>query len=496
MNKDELYELLGDIDENAVKEAEKPIRRKGKLPMKIITAAACLLLAVGIGTRYLPVPDIDGDTEQSETTAGNDSDGASTNVNKLLAAAKYPECPPYPEEPAEYTDEYEQMYIAWSDAMGKRRKSITKEDKDSFNSFFSKTSKVFLSDSKSDNCIYSPLSLYMALGMSAEISDGNTRQQILDVMGQKDISSLRTNTQNIWNAHYVDDGMAKCVLASSLWTNSNFSYDQNTLDRLAKDYYASSYTGVPGSEEYDKMLQNWLNGQTDGLLDGYVSNINMSPETVLALASTVNFSGKWNSEFSPERTESGMFHSSKGDVECDFMTAEWDMFYFWGEKFASINLSMENNGYMRLILPDEGYTPNDLVNDSEVMKYMMSSRNYKNGKYVTVDMKIPKFDVSSNIDLCNGLKELGITDAFDPSVSDFSPLTDTSAGIAIGRAEQDTRVIIDEKGCRAAALTVMMYDGAALPEDNAKFILDRPFIFEIMSETGLPLFVGIVNVPV
>lgn len=496
MNKDELYELLGDIDENAVKEAEKPISRKGKLPMKIITAAACLLLAMGIGTRFLPLPDTDVDTEQSETTEENDSSGASTNVNKLLAAAHYPECPTYPEEPDEYTDEYERKYEEWSDAMGERRKSITKEDAEGFNSFFSKTSKVFLSDSKSENCIYSPLSLYMALGMSAEISGGNTRQQILDVMGQEDISSLRTNTQNIWNSHYVDDGMAKCVLASSLWTNSGLSYDQNTLDRLAKDYYASSYTGVPGSEEYDKMLQNWLSGQTDGLLDDYVSNINMSPETVIALASTVNFSGKWNSEFSPERTESGIFHSRDGDVECDFMTAEWDMFYFWGEKFASINLSMENNGYMRLILPDEGYTPNDLLNDSEVMKYMISSRNYKNGKYVTVDMKIPKFDVSSNTDLCSGLKELGITDAFDPDLSDFSPLTDTSTGIAIGRAEQDTRVIIDEKGCKAAALTVILYDGAGMPEDNAKFILDRPFIFEIMSETGLPIFVGIVNVPV
>lgn len=495
MNKDELYELLGDIDENAVKEAEKPIRKKEIRPMKIIiAAAACLILFIGIGTRYLPIPDGGYDMKQSDTTANLTENEAA--VNKLLAAAHYPECPPYPEETEEYNDEYEQKYEAWSDAMGERRKSITKEDAEGFNSFFSKTSKVFLSDSKSENCIYSPLSLYMALGMSAEISDGNTRQQILDVMGQKDISSLRTNTQNIWNAHYVDDGMAKCVLASSLWTNSNFSYDQNTLDRLAKDYYASSYTGVPGSEEYDKMLQNWLNGQTDGLLDGYVSNINMSPETVLALASTVNFSGKWNSEFSPERTESGMFHSSKGDVECDFMTAEWDMFYFWGEKYASINLSMENNGYMRLILPDEGYTPNDLINDSEVIKYMMSSWDYENGKYVTVDMKIPKFDVSSNIDLCNGLKELGITDAFDSSVSDFSPLTDASAGIAIGRAEQDTRVIIDEKGCKATALTVMMYCGAAMPEDKAEFILDRPFIFEIMSETGLPLFVGIVNVPV
>ena len=56
--------------------------------------------------------------------------------------------------------------------------------------------------------------------------------------------------------------------------------------------------------------------------------------------------------------------------------------------------------------------------------------------------------------------------------------------------------MIDEEGCKAASLTVMMYDGAGAPEDHAEFILDRPFIFEIMSDTGLPLFVGIVNNPI
>ena len=56
--------------------------------------------------------------------------------------------------------------------------------------------------------------------------------------------------------------------------------------------------------------------------------------------------------------------------------------------------------------------------------------------------------------------------------------------------------MIDEEGCKAASLTVMMYEGAVAPEDHAEFILDRPFIFEIMSDTGLPLFVGIVNNPI
>lgn len=34
-----------------------------------------------------------------------------------------------------------------------------------------------------------------------------------------------------------------------------------------------------------------------------------------------------------------------------------------------------------------------------------------------------------------------------------------------------------------------------MPNDYVNFVLDRPFVFEIMSETGIPIFVGIVNNP-
>ena len=130
------------------------------------------------------------------------------------------------------------------------------------------------------------------------------------------------------------------------------------------------------------------------------------------------------------------------------------------------------------------------------MDFMMNSGTYSSSKYALVNMSIPKFDVHSSTDLNEGLKTLGITDIFDPSASDFSPLTNELEEIFLSKAEQDARVVIDEEGCKASALTVMIYCGAGMPDEQVDFILDRPFIFEIVSETGLPLFIGIVNNPV
>ena len=66
----------------------------------------------------------------------------------------------------------------------------------------------------------------------------------------------------------------------------------------------------------------------------------------------------------------------------------------------------------------------------------------------------------------------------------------------LSKAQHAARVKIDEEGCEAAAYTVMLKDaGAALPDSVVDMVLDRPFIFVISGENGLPRFIGIVNNP-
>lgn len=154
---------------------------------------------------------------------------------------------------------------------------------------------------------------------------------------------------------------------------------------------------------------------------------------------------------------------------------------------------------MTILLPDEGYTPDDLLADTEALDFMTSNPyDWENQKYLIVNKAIPKFDISSQLELSNGLKMLGITDVFDATVSDYSPLTkDLTAPLALSEALHGTRVTIDEDGCAAVAYTVLLTDGAAPPpEDEVDFVTDRPFLFVISYTDGLPLFAGVVNQPV
>ena len=65
--------------------------------------------------------------------------------------------------------------------------------------FNSKVMKQFLEDNDHENRIYSPINIYIALGMLAETSEGNTRQQVLDLLETGSIEELRTLVKGLFH---------------------------------------------------------------------------------------------------------------------------------------------------------------------------------------------------------------------------------------------------------------------------------------------------------
>ena len=169
------------------------------------------------------------------------------------------------------------------------------------------------------------------------------------------------------------------------------------------------------------------------------------------------------------------------------------MNYYWGETFSAVALSLKNGSMMWFILPDEGYTTADVLADEAYMQ-MVLQQNWENKKWMMVNLSVPKFDVSSSIQLKDGLQEMGVTDVFSEGVADFSAITG-DVPIFLTAANQSVRVEIDEEGVKAAAYIEIPGAGSAAPPDEIiDFILDRPFIFAITTNS-IPLFMGTVNNP-
>ena len=374
------------------------------------------------------------------------------------------------------------------------RSSTTRETVDALAPFFTNGSVQFLSTQGSENLLWSPINAYIGLAMMTELTDGASRQQILDLFGTRDIDALRQQVGAIWESAYNDNGHEISTLANSLWLENGLNYQQDTMDNIAYYYYASVYQGDLGSQKINNAIGAWINNNTGGFLKKSTSNVNLSPDTILALYSTIYFQAKWQDEFSASKNTQDTFHAPNGDKTVTFMNKKLaQMYYYYGDKFSAVALSLKNGSRMWFILPDEGYTTADVLADGQYMQ-MVLQQDWENEKWMKVNLSVPKFDVNSTMNLRGGLQEMGVTDVFNEGAANFSAITG-DVPIFLTAANQSVRVQIDEEGVKAAAY--IEFPGAMSPEPPEEiidFILDRPFIFAITTD-NIPLFMGTVNNP-
>lgn len=419
-----------------------------------------------------------------------------SNAASNLAIAKpvYPEAVKAPGEGA--TDKDFDAYQAYNE----KRIEAGKGNPKAMKAFYKKTLAQVLGASKAagsdsgKNAVYSPINVYLALAMLAETTDGNSRQQLLDLLGEKSISSLRKRVQNLFIANYQDDGECTSLLANSLWMNEALQYNQKTLETLAKKHYAYSFAGKPGSKEMNKALQGWINEQTHDLLKDQAASLELDPSTVLALVSTIYYKAVWSEQFSKEATDQKTFHVPTGDKKVDMMHLVESFPYYTGKNFEAVALPLRNSGSMWFFLPKKGVTPAKLASDAEVLSLLTDTENYKDFSYPQVTLSLPKMDAVSDTDLIKDLKKLGVTDIFG-SGGNFSPLMEDAANIFVSQIEHAARVKTDEDGVEAAAFTAIVLSKAALPTQRVTFTVDRPYYFAITGYTGDLLFTGVVNDP-
>ena len=365
---------------------------------------------------------------------------------------------------------------------------------------FSRESTLLYIEGAQDNRVWSPINGYIALGMLAEITGGNSRQQVLDALHIADPDTLRTHVGALWEDAYFrhGDGYEMCVLANSLWLDKGLRYEQEALDALAHYHYASVYQTDLQEESASRALRTWLNNNTGGLLKDSVKNVGFSPEAVLTLASTVYLQSKWVNEFSPQKNTDGIFHSPGGTRDVTFMNKKLSqMHYYWGDSFGAVNLDLQNGTRMWFFLPDTDKTVDDILTQGQYLQYLADTfqDGVENKKYMKVNLSVPKFDIHSGCDVAGIFREMGITDVFDLSTSDFTAITGDTP-IVITGVNQAARIVIDEQGVKAAAYLEIPGAGAAMPpEEIIDFILDRPFLFVIATYAGTPLFTGVVNEP-
>lgn len=515
MKPDELSDAIGGIDTEFVEKADRTRKNKKQkrwIKWAALAACFCIVVSAVLGAPYLKENFTGKINITPEQTKVNDNTPTEKNGNDNVTAkaplvarplsmeysAVYPGIVPCPSE-SDYMNSdgsfdyqsFDTAFEAWRDYQ-KSRTHLPDGYIGDMSSFYRTVIQKLLLDEEGKNVTCSPSNIYMALSMLAEVTDGNSRKQILDLLGAKNAEQLRAQAKAVWESSYENDSQGTFILGNSLWLSDTFKYKEAPFRTLMNSYYASGFAGEMGSDTLNKKLQGWINEQTGGLLAEQAKGAKTNPTTVLALVSTVYFKGQWNEKFMTTETQKNTFHGADGDTKCDFMYQKAsECGYLDGDGFKAVSKSFIDGSTMYFILPDSG-KPEKLIGNGKAIDLVLNPKSFSDSG-LTVNLAMPKFDVTSDIDLKKSLAQLGVTDIMDSDKSDFSPMTDEGR-IYFSSAKHAARVTVDEEGCKAAAFTLMTADSAACVElKEVDFTLDRPFIFAITNADGLPLFFGTVN---
>lgn len=484
MKKEQLVDMIGEAPDNYVKDA-KEYKKKRRIPRwsKWMGGIAAVLAIVILVNNMPSIPLIVSAKAVSVASESRKMERPNGKNGSDL-------------------DEWRSQMDIWN-AQRDARDVLVEAAQTPIADFSALVSEEILSGVDETNRVWSPINAYIALAMTAELTGSKTQAQVLDVLGAADTEELRSRISAVWEEIYEDNGKEISVLANSLWLDKDMEYVQEKMDSIAYDYYASVYQGDLGSERTNHAMTNWMRNQTGGMLKDRTGNVQLDPEDqVLAIASTIYFQSKWKDEFNKADNTQDVFHAVTGDVEATFMNKEeYEMNYYWCEDYGAVQMYLENGSYMWFILPDKGKSVDDVLASEEYMEMITQQHRSEDDscKWMKVNLSVPQFDVSAGVDLKESLRNIGLSDLFDPLACDFTPSLlpsdDYQLSPHVASIHQDTRVKIDERGFTAASYIEIIGAGAAEPPDEIiDFVLDKPFVFAV-TKNRIPLFVGTVNMP-
>ena len=342
-----------------------------------------------------------------------------------------------------------------------------------------------------ENTLISPLSVLYALAMTANGADGETLAQMEQVLGM-DVDNL-----NSYMLAYLDllpeTKDYKMSLANSIWfkDDPNFTVEQSFLQTNA-DYYGAGAYKAAFDEGTRNDINNWVKEHTDGMIPEILDEI--PDEAIMYLVNALAFDAKWADEYEEHQIREGRFTMEDGTrQDVDMMHSE-EYTYLEDDMGTGFIKYYKDRRYAFVaMLPNEGVTVSQYV-DSLTGEHLRELLN--NPQDVTVFASIPKFETEYDIEMSEVLQEMGMTDAFDWRVADFSKLGTYNVdgmNICINRVLHKTFISVSEQGTRAGAATAveMVAEGAMEIVEFKEVVLDRPFVYMLIDcETNLPFFIG------
>ena len=366
--------------------------------------------------------------------------------------------------------------------------------------------ELFRKVSSDKSEIISPISVTYALGMLNNGATGETQEQINKVLGfgDKGADGINAFCKKMLTEAPVLDKLTKVSIANTIFLNNGYQLNANFVS-TAKNYY----NATPETRDFHDgktldVINKWASDNTNNMIEKVLDNKSFNPDAVSYLLNAIYFKGEWAEgyKFDKNETKDETFYSYNGNKTVAMMHQNKKRMYGETDDCKILSLTFGNEAYaIDFFLPNEGKTIQDVLSSLTYDKWQ-SYYDYDRQLVITkglpsvmvnskVDIKLPRLETSSSIELNDIMSALGMPNAFNQSKAEFPNFCTTPT--FIGKMKQDAIIKLDETGAEAAAATgtYISYRGHEPGYENAVFHANRPFFYIIHeTSTNAIFFIG------
>lgn len=349
-----------------------------------------------------------------------------------------------------------------------------------------------------NNEIFSPLSIVTCYSMLLEGANGETYNELRNVLGFNESIDIKNETQKMLNNTFIKTEQTQLNVNQSIWLDNEYAKNikEDYLDKLTNYYYAEAYQDDLKSDNAKDLLARYINSKTNNILNIKKDDLR-NYNGIMWLVNTIYMKSKWTAEFYETKSD---FKNIKGITNTkDFIATKVSYSgVYQSENSTTFSTSFQHGLQVNFMVPNSiDANFKDFVNDNNNWNNLF---NYKKSKYIagTVNFKMPKLSVKSSYDLKKELINLGINKIFDENSADLKGIMefDDSYNLYVSNTMHKAAIDFNKDGVEAAAVTIIEGNKSTAIDPDAKqidFFLDQPFIYSITDANDIPLFVGIVT---
>ena len=351
------------------------------------------------------------------------------------------------------------------------------------------------------NNILSPISIIYALGMLNNGATGETQQQINKVLGFADTGAEGINAfcRKMLSRAVCLDPDTKLNIANNIYFNSSKGLTLNPVFlQLAKE----NYEAEPDIRDFHDgltmdVINQWCSDHTEKMIEKVLDEDSFNPSIVSYLLNAIYFKGNWETKFEEENTVEEPFgepvdFGQYGDLrpKVPMMHQTGSYLYWENDLCQAVMLPYGNESFViNILLPREGKR---ICNVLETLTASSWTEQYVwRGESAIVDLKLPRFEADTDLNLKGIMSRLGMPKAFTVA-AEFPNFCDTETYIDL--MKQVAKIKVNESGAEAAAVTIIGMDKSADPEPESRYVTfhaTRPFLYVIRDQTsGAILFIG------